>query len=53
MERFVSDIVNWDAEDVVQTIARLFPSLDRIPIERISSYLRTSEKQSIDLVKRH
>lgn len=53
-EQLVSDIVHWDAEDVVQdVIARLLSlPVDRIPIERISSYLRTSVRnRSIDLYR--
>jgi RNA polymerase sigma factor (sigma-70 family) len=53
-EQLVSDIVHWDAEDVVQdVIARLLSlPVDRIPIERVASYLRTSVRnRSIDLYR--
>ena len=52
-EQLVSDIVHWDAEDVVQDVMPgFYPPVDRIPIERISSYLRTSVRnRSIDLYR--
>ncbi|NLU41852.1 MAG: sigma-70 family RNA polymerase sigma factor [Firmicutes bacterium] len=53
-EQLVSDIVHWDAEDVVQDVIARFLSLPvgSIPIERIAAYLRTSVRnRSIDLYR--
>lgn len=53
-EQLVSDIVHWDAEDVVQDVIARFLSLPvgSIPIERIDAYLRTSVRnRSIDLYR--
>lgn len=53
-EQLVSGMVDYDAEDVVQDVIVRLLSLpvDRMPIERMASYLRTSVRnRSIDLYR--